>query len=92
MIMATTIPSKGGIGRFASDKCCEFLEENGDKMSKVIVKTDQEPSIEYLIKDLVRRREEGRTIVEEAPLESKGSKVDSEEYLLGTAGQVGKES
>ena len=73
MIMATTVPNKGGIGRFASDKCCEVMEENGDKVNKVIVKTDQEPSIEYLIKDLVRRREDGRTIVEEAPLESKGS-------------------
>ena len=24
-VMATTIPSKGGIGRFASDKCWEFM-------------------------------------------------------------------
>ena len=38
MVMATTVPSKGGIGRFASDKCCEFMEENGDKVNKVIVK------------------------------------------------------
>ena len=72
-IMATTIPNKGGIGRFATDKCCGFMEENGDKVNKVIVKTDQEPSIAYLIKDLVGRREEGQTIIEEAPVESKGS-------------------
>ena len=70
-VMATTVPNKGGIGRFASDKCWEFMEENGDKVNKVIVKTDQEPSITYLIKDLVGRREEGQTIVEEAPVESK---------------------
>ena len=37
------------------------------------MKTDQEPSIAYLIKDLVGRREEGQTKVEEAPIESKGS-------------------
>ena len=49
------------------------MEENGDKVSKVVVKTDQEPSIEYLIEDLVSRGEEGRTIIEEAQLESKGS-------------------
>ena len=64
---------RGGIGRFASDKCCEFMEENGDKANKVIVKTDQEPSITYLVRDLVDRREDGQTIVEEAPVESKGS-------------------
>ena len=39
----------------------------------MIVKTDQEPSIKYLVKDLVDRREDGKTIVEEAPVESKGS-------------------
>ena len=72
-VMATTVPNKGGIGRFASDKCWEFMEENGDKVNKVIVKTDQEPSIIYLIKDLVGRREEGQKIVEETPVESKGS-------------------
>ena len=72
-VMATTVPNKGGIGRFASDKCWEFMEENGDKVNKVIVKTDQEPSIKYLVKDLVDRREDGKTIVEEAPVESKGS-------------------
>ena len=72
-VMATTVPNTWGIGRFASDKCWEFMEENGDKVNKVIVKTDQEPSIAYLIKYLVGRREEGQTIVEEAPVESKGS-------------------
>ena len=45
MVMATTVPSKGGVGRFASDKCWKFMEENGDKVNKVIIKTDQEPSI-----------------------------------------------
>ena len=59
-VMAITVPNKGGIGRFASDTCWEFREENGDKASKVIVKTDQEPSIEYLVKDLVNRRRSWR--------------------------------
>ena len=36
-IMATHVPSKGGIGRYASDKCWAFMEENGDKVSKIIV-------------------------------------------------------
>jgi len=64
--MATTVPHKGGIGRFGRDKCLEFIEENGDTESKVIVKTDQEPSILVLVKELVEGRKEGRTLIEEA--------------------------
>eukprot|EP00973_Karenia_brevis_P025257 3483677-Karenia_brevis.AAC.1 len=30
MIMATTVPHKGGRGGFALDKCLEFIDETGD--------------------------------------------------------------
>jgi hypothetical protein len=48
--MATTVPEKGGTGRFAVDKRLEFVQENGDTGCDVLVKSDQEPSMEYLIK------------------------------------------
>ena len=48
--MASAVPMKGGTGRFAIDKCLEFVEENGDREGNIIVKTDQEPSITYLVK------------------------------------------
>ena len=51
----------------------EFFEENGDSQGTIILKTDQEPAMEYLMKELVEARPEGRTIVEEAPKQSKGS-------------------
>ena len=73
IVMATTVAQEGGIGRFASDKGWEFMEEDGEKLNNMIVKTDQEESIKYLMKDLVDGREEGRTIVEEVPVGSKGS-------------------
>ena len=31
----------------------EFVDEVGDKERDIMVKTDQEPSIEYVIKDLL---------------------------------------
>ena len=46
------------------DKCLEFIEENGDREGNIIVKNDQEPSIQFVIKDLVEERKEGGTIVE----------------------------
>ena len=70
---ATAVPQKGASGKFASDKCIEYFEENGDGEGKIIIKTDQEPSIEFLIKDIVDDRKEGRTIVEESPVKSSGS-------------------
>ena len=66
VVMATAVPEKGSQGKFAVDKVEEMLEEVGDRNQTVIVKTDQEPAIECLIKDLVEARVEGRTVVEEA--------------------------
>ena len=57
----------------AIDKCIEFFEENGDGDAKIIIKTDQEPSIEYLVQDIIQARKEGRTVVEESPVRSSGS-------------------
>ena len=61
--MATTVPSKGGTGQFAVDKCLEFIEENGVKVGDIIIKSDQEPALKYVIEDLVSAREKGKTIV-----------------------------
>ena len=51
----------------------DFIEENGDRDNHIIVKTDQEPSIEYLIKDLIEHRIGGKTVPEESPVRSSGS-------------------
>ena len=55
------------------DKCLEFIDENGDREGDITVKTDQEPAVEFLIKELVDQRAEGRTHIEEAPKKSSGS-------------------
>ena len=49
------------------------MEEVGDGSQAIVVKTDQEPSIKAIVEDLVKEREEGRTIVEESPVQSSGS-------------------
>eukprot|EP00973_Karenia_brevis_P010003 1351740-Karenia_brevis.AAC.1 len=35
-VMATTVPSKGGTGRFAKDKCLDFVRECGDQEIKTL--------------------------------------------------------
>ena len=63
MRMATAVPTKGSTGKFALDKCLEYIDENGDREGTIIVKTDQENPIEYLMKEVVEGRPDGKTLV-----------------------------
>ena len=88
MHFATAVPTKGASGKFASDKAVEFMEEVGDGVTKVIVKSDQEPSIKYLVTDIVASRPDGQTIIEESPVKSKGSNGRVERNIHSLNGQV----
>ena len=39
----------------------------------MIVKSDQEPSMQFLVKDIIESRPEGQTVSEESPVKSSGS-------------------
>ena len=91
MTMASTIPSKGSKGKFAADKVIEYLWDCGNGNGDIILKTDQEPAIKCLVKDLVLERgdEPGcRTMVEESPVASKGSNGLAEKAVQEIEGQV----
>ena len=91
MPMATVVPMKGSSGRFAVDRALDFMEECGSRSRYIIVKTDQEPAIEYLVKDIAEARgdEKGsRTIVEELPVRSKGSNGIVERAVQTIEGQI----
>ena len=62
---ASTVPHKGGEGRFIADKCLEHISENGDQVGKIIIKGDQERSMAYLFDQIVEMGDEGRKILEE---------------------------
>ena len=87
MKMATVLPEKGSSGRFSAGKCLELMEECGDGEGDVIVKTDQEPSIKILIKDIKEIRE-SRTVVEESPVGSHQSNGIIERAVHGVEGQL----
>ena len=40
---------------------------------QIIIKNDQEPSVQYIINNLVESRESGRSHLEESPVKSSGS-------------------
>ena len=88
MHFATAVPTKGASGKFAVDKALQFMEEVGDTTSKVIVKTDQEPSIQYFVKDLIESRPQGQTVIEESPVKSSGSNGIVERGVQVLEGQL----
>ena len=45
-----------GSGRFIVDRCLDFIKENGDAEQRIIVKTDQEPAIQLLVKEVAEAR------------------------------------
>ena len=88
MNFGIAVPTKGSSGRFAVDKALEFVEEVGDGRERIIVKSDQEPSMKYFVNDFVEAREEGRTILEESPVGSSGSNGVVERGVQGLEGQL----
>ena len=73
MKMASVVPTKGGTGAFAARKAIEQINESGHRELNVIVKSDQEPAIKFLMNDMSRMRTSGKTLVEESPKRSSGS-------------------
>ena len=74
MKFAIAAPAKGSSGKFAVDRGLGFIAEVGDLGGEIEIKNDQEPSIQYFIKDFfVESRESRRSILEESPAKSVGS-------------------
>ena len=88
MKFATSVPTKGPSGKFAVDRAVEFIAEVEDIDGKIISKNDQEPSIQYFMKDLVESRESGRSHLEESPIKSSGSSGVVERGVQGVEGHI----
>ena len=55
MTMSAVVPSKH-VGDFVTKRSVAFLRECGNEMTKITLKTDQEPAILVLVEDIVRFR------------------------------------
>ena len=88
MYSGTAVPMKGSMGQFVIDKVMEVIDEVGDAGQQIITKTDQEPSIVTLVEDIVKAREDGRTLVEQSPVQSSGSNGVVERAAQGIEGQI----
>ena len=73
MKKAVVVPNKGSTGSYAARMAIELMNECGDRDRDVIVKTDQEAAIKFLVDDVCTARTGARTVVESSPARSKGS-------------------
>ena len=73
MKKAVVVLSKGSTGRYAVRMVVDPIKECGDKDLTVIVKSDQEPAMKFLVDDVCMAMTGARTIVEQAPNGTKGS-------------------
>ena len=62
--MATAAPVEGSGAKFSVARCLDFIEEKGERDNNAMVKTDQEPSIECAIEDLIEHRDGDKTCLE----------------------------
>ena len=88
MYSATAVPMKGSMGYFTVERIKDAIEEVGDASQAIIIKTDQEASVGCLIEEVVKDREEGRTIVEESPVGSSQSNGVGERAVQSLEGQM----
>ena len=87
-VFASAVPTKRSSGMFIVDKAVEFVEETGDSNNTILLKTDQETSIKYFVKDFIEARVEGKTIPEESPVGSSGSNGRVERGVQSIEGQL----
>ena len=64
------------------------MDECGNRDVDIIVKTNQEPAIRYLVDDIMKNRTGAKTIVEESPKKSSGSNGIAERGVEDVEGEI----
>jgi hypothetical protein len=88
MKASIVVPRKGSTGNFAARRVVDLVNECGNKDRDIILKTDQEPAILYLVDDISKNRTGAKTIPEEAPKKSSGSNGMVERAVQTVEGQL----
>ena len=70
------------------DKVLDWRKRETWKGGSIIIKSDQEPPVKRLVKDLVQARTEGKSVVEESPVGSSGCNGEVEKAVQAVEGQI----
>ena len=67
------VPQKGTTGKYASNEMVGFVDLQGCTFRDIVIKSDQENAIKYVVDDVCMARTAAKTVKTIAPLNSKGS-------------------
>ena len=90
MTMSTVVPSKS-VGDFTTKRSVAFLRECGHEMTKITIKSDQEPAILALTEDIMRFRASigaEETVPENSPTYGHQSNVVVERGVQSVEGMI----
>ena len=86
--LATAVPTKGTV-LFSTDRVLDWVDECGDRANAIIVKNDQENSIQHLVADVTQRRQgDSRVLFDESPVGSSQSNGLAERAVQDIEGQL----
>ena len=87
-LMASVVPAKRATHEFPAKRVRAFLKEMGLEHGDVVIKSDQEPSIQDLVQEIIRARAPAKTIPEQAPVKSSSSNGHAERGIQSIEGHV----
>ena len=87
-IMASVVPVKGSTHEFPARRIVAFLRELGLEGQDVVLRSDQEPAIQDLLREVGRKRLPAKTFFEVSPVGSSASNGVAERGVQTIEGQI----
>lgn len=88
MIMCTVTPVKGGGHEFPARRIRAFINELGYEHADIAMKSDQEPAILDLVREVARIRIPAKTVMDQSPVGSSASNGAIERGVQTAEGQI----
>ena len=86
--VSIVVPAKGTTGKYAASEVVHFLNEQGCSMTDIVIKSDQENAIKYVVDDVCVARTGAKTIKMNSPVGVKGSNGIIERAVQAVEGQL----
>jgi len=88
MVMSSVVPMKGTASEFPARRIRAFISELGCEHVEIIMKSDQEPAIVDLVREVARIRAPAKTMTEQSPVGASASNGVIERGILTAEGQI----
>ena len=86
-VMASVVPTKGASHEFPGRRICAFIRELGLEGHDVVLRGDQEPALQDLLREVGKKRLPAKTFYEVSPVGSSASNGVAERGVQTVEGQ-----